>query len=103
MSLRARIQYLILDHLRVHSLQSSQGMELIDFDHFIHSEKRLTAWLKMILRCKPIVERYYTPWSYVRKTGFEDAFRSLDKLGSLHFNLPVDLAVKQLQEIHEAF
>ncbi|XP_003745877.1 RUN domain-containing protein 1 [Galendromus occidentalis] len=67
------------------------------------NEKRLTAWLKMILRCKPIVERYYAPWSYVRKTGFEDAFRSLEKLGSIHFNLPVDLAVKQLQEIHEAF
>lgn len=57
----------------------------------------------MILRCKPIVERHFAPWSYVRKTGFEDALRSLDRLSSIHFNLPVDLAVKQLQEMHEAF
>ncbi|XP_022695645.1 RUN domain-containing protein 1-like isoform X3 [Varroa jacobsoni] len=67
------------------------------------NEKRLVAWLKMILRCKPIVERHFAPWSYVRKTGFEDALRSLDRLSSIHFNLPVDLAVKQLQEMHEAF
>lgn len=67
------------------------------------NEKRLTAWLKMILRCKPIVERYYAPWSYVRKTGFEDAYRSIDRLTSHYFSLPVDLAVKQLQEIKDAF
>ncbi|OQR74749.1 RUN domain-containing protein 1-like [Tropilaelaps mercedesae] len=67
------------------------------------NEKRLVAWLKMILRCKPIVERHFAPWSYLRKTGFEDALRSLDRLTSIHFNLPVDLAVKQLQEMHEAF
>lgn len=67
------------------------------------NEKRLVAWLKLLFKCKPLVERYYVHWSYVRKTGFDDALRSLDRLAAFDFDLPVDLAVRQLQNIKDAF
>lgn len=57
----------------------------------------------MIFRYQPILEGFYQPWSYVAKTGFDDSFRCLEKLGELNFDLPVDLAVRQLQNIKDAF
>lgn len=65
--------------------------------------KLLNSWLKLILRCQPLLEMYYTDWSYVVKTGFEDAFASLDKLNQFQFHLPVDLAIRQLNDIKDAF
>lgn len=65
--------------------------------------KSLVPWLKLVLRCRPIVETFYTDWSYVAKTGFEDAFASLEKLNRFHFDLPVDHAVRKLNEIKDAF
>lgn len=35
--------------------------------------------------------------------GFQDAFHSLDRLTHVHFNLPVDLAVRQFQNMKDAF
>lgn len=35
--------------------------------------------------------------------GFEDALKSLDRLTQYDFDLPVDLAVRQLQGIKDAF
>lgn len=35
--------------------------------------------------------------------GFDDALRSLDKLTPIKFDLPTDLAVRQLSSITEAF
>ncbi|XP_059469249.1 RUN domain-containing protein 1 [Neocloeon triangulifer] len=65
--------------------------------------RKLVPWLRMIFRYQPILEGYYQPWSYVVKTGFEDSFHCLEKLGELNFDLPVDLAVRQLQNIKDAF
>ncbi|KAG8184229.1 hypothetical protein JTE90_013205 [Oedothorax gibbosus] len=67
------------------------------------NEKHLVQWLKLIYKTRVLLERFYQPWSYAAKTGFEDALKSLEKLGHLDFDLPVDLAVRQLQSIKDAF
>lgn len=67
------------------------------------NEKRLVLWLKLIYKTRVLLERFYQPWSYAVKTGFEDALKSLDRLSYLEFDLPVDLAVRQLQSIKDAF
>ncbi|CAM1306729.1 RUNDC1 (predicted) [Pycnogonum litorale] len=67
------------------------------------NEKKLVTWLKLLFRSRTIVENYYQPWSYVAKTGFEDSFKSLERLNKLKFELPVDLAVRQFQNIRDAF
>ncbi|KAL6424129.1 hypothetical protein ACFW04_009775 [Cataglyphis niger] len=64
---------------------------------------KLVIWLKLILQCQYLLENYYLSWSYVVKTGFQDAFHTLDRLTSYKFNLPVDLAVRQFQNIKDAF
>ncbi|KZC06911.1 PREDICTED: RUN domain-containing protein 1 [Dufourea novaeangliae] len=65
--------------------------------------KKLVAWLKLILQCQYLLENHYASWSYVVKTGFQDAFHTLDRLTSYKFDLPVDLAVRQFQNIKDAF
>jgi hypothetical protein len=65
--------------------------------------KMLVPWLKLILRCQALIEMHYVDWSYVVKTRCEDTFASLEKLNQFQFNLPVDLAVRQLNEIKDAF
>ncbi|XP_054707861.1 RUN domain-containing protein 1-like [Uloborus diversus] len=67
------------------------------------NEKRLVTWLKLIYKTRVLLERYYQPWSYAYKTGFEDVLKSLDRISHLDFDLPVDLAVRQLQSIKDAF
>uniref|UniRef100_T1J021 RUN domain-containing protein n=1 Tax=Strigamia maritima TaxID=126957 RepID=T1J021_STRMM len=67
------------------------------------NERKLVTWLRLIFRTRPLVENFYQPWSYVSKTGFEDSFRTLDKLSSFNFDLPVDLAIRQFQNIRDAF
>ncbi|KAK0161596.1 hypothetical protein PV327_010051 [Microctonus hyperodae] len=67
------------------------------------NSNKLVIWLKLILQCQYLLENHYTSWSYVVKTGFQDAFHSLDRLTHVHFNLPVDLAVRQFQNIKDAF
>ncbi|XP_074115481.1 RUN domain-containing protein 1 isoform X2 [Cotesia typhae] len=64
---------------------------------------KLVIWLRYILQCQYLLENYYTSWSYVVKTGFQDAFHTLDRLSSIRFDLPVDLAVQQFQNIKDAF
>lgn len=63
----------------------------------------LSQWLRLILRNPTIVNECYEKWSYTASTGFEDALRQLDRLSNLRFCLPTDLAVRQLQSIHDAF
>ncbi|XP_033342955.1 RUN domain-containing protein 1 [Megalopta genalis] len=65
--------------------------------------KKLVAWLKLILQCQYLLENHYASWSYVVKTGFQDAFHTLDRLTNYKFDLPVDLAVRQFQNIKDAF
>jgi len=55
------------------------------------------------MRTQGILEQYYAPWSYCAKTGFEDALRSLDKLSAINFDLPIDLAIRQFQNIKDVF
>ncbi len=35
--------------------------------------------------------------------GFDDAFRAIERLSIYAFNLPVNVAVKQFQDMNEAF
>ncbi len=65
--------------------------------------KMLLNWLQSIYRCRPLIEMYYESWSYAVRTGFEDTFKSIEKLNHYHFNLPVDIAIHQLQNIKDAF
>ncbi|XKL69016.1 hypothetical protein PGB90_006785 [Kerria lacca] len=65
--------------------------------------KMLVNWLQLIYRSKILIEMYYEPWSYTMKTGFEDTFKSLEKLSHYHFNLPINIAIHQLQNIKDAF
>lgn len=67
------------------------------------SESRLVQWLKLIVKSRSIIECCYFDWSYVVSTGFDDALRSLDRLTNIKFRLPTDLAVRQLQNISDAF
>jgi hypothetical protein len=65
--------------------------------------RKLVPWLRLVVRCQGLMEQYYQPWSYTAQTGFEDALRSLDKLSRVNFDLPVDLAIRQFQNIKDAF
>ncbi|XP_039297413.1 RUN domain-containing protein 1 isoform X1 [Nilaparvata lugens] len=65
--------------------------------------KTLVIWLRIILRSNSLIDQYYQPWSYVVKTGFEDSFRSLEKLSTCTFNLPVDSSIRPFQNIRHAF
>ncbi|KAF8782351.1 RUN domain-containing protein 1 [Argiope bruennichi] len=84
-------------------LKRSQDSHFKAFICTALNEKHLVHWLKLIYKTRMLLERYYQPWSYAVKTGFEDALKSLEKLGNFDFDLPVDLAVRQLQGIKDAF
>ncbi|KAJ2951691.1 hypothetical protein O0L34_g13852 [Tuta absoluta] len=64
---------------------------------------KLVIWLNIILKCRSLIDNYYSSTSYVVNTGFQDALQSLDRLTSHNFDLPVDLAVKQFQNIKDVF
>lgn len=64
---------------------------------------KLVVWLNHFFQCSPIIKTYYLSWSYVARTGFRDALQSLDALTNLNFDLPVDLAVQQFQNIKDVF
>ena len=69
------------------------------------------------------MEAFYEPWSYTASTGigitpignfanpilppsftgFDDSLQSLEKLSGIKFDVPIDLAVRQLKNISEAF
>jgi len=67
------------------------------------NKRKLIPWLKVILRNQTILETFYTNWSYVVKSGFDDAFRAIERLSMYVFDLPVDVAVKQFKDMNEAF
>ncbi|KAI1292666.1 RUN domain-containing protein 1 [Halotydeus destructor] len=67
------------------------------------NEGRLITWLKLVVKSRRIVETFYEPWSYVASTGFDDAFKSLEKLSAIKFHIPTDLAIRQLRNISDAF
>ena len=57
------------------------------------NQRKLIHWLRLILRNQNILESYYTPWSYVSKTGFDDGFKTLERLNTFMFDLQVDVAI----------
>ncbi|XP_004859348.1 RUN domain-containing protein 1 isoform X2 [Heterocephalus glaber] len=67
------------------------------------NEQRLVSWVNLICKSGPLLELHYQPWSYMARTGFESALTLLSRLSSLRFSLPVDLAVRQLKNIKDAF
>lgn len=67
------------------------------------NEKRLVSWVNLICKSGRLVENHYHPWSYMVSTGFESALNILSHLSNLRFSLPVDLAVRQLKNIKDAF
>ncbi|XP_046894397.1 RUN domain-containing protein 1 isoform X2 [Hypomesus transpacificus] len=67
------------------------------------NEQRLVSWLNLLCKSGPLVHPHYQAWSYMAQTGFEGALRILGRVSHLRFNLPVDLAVRQLKNIKDAF
>lgn len=67
------------------------------------SANRLVQWLNLIFQCQELVSTYYMEWSYVSHTGFRDALRTIDQLTKYKFDLPVDLAIRQFQNIKDVF
>uniref|UniRef100_A0AAG5CQ85 RUN domain-containing protein n=1 Tax=Anopheles atroparvus TaxID=41427 RepID=A0AAG5CQ85_ANOAO len=65
--------------------------------------QKLTQWLYLIFQSKELVSSYYSSWSYVANTGFRDALKTLDSLTQYHFELPVDLSVRQFKNIKDVF
>ncbi|KAG6453850.1 hypothetical protein O3G_MSEX008354 [Manduca sexta] len=64
---------------------------------------KLVIWLNIMLKCRSLIDSYYSATSYIVNTGFQDALQSLDRLTPYNFDLPVDLAVKQFQNIKDVF
>ena len=67
------------------------------------NENRLPTWLKLLFRTQSLIDNYYQDWSYVARTGFDDAIKALDRLSTINFKLPVDLAVRPFSNIKDAF
>merc|ERR1719210_781757 len=67
------------------------------------NKRKLIPWLRLILKNQTILETFYTSWSYVVKTGFDDAFRAIERLSMYVFDIPEDTAVKQFKDMNEAF
>lgn len=67
------------------------------------NEQRLVSWLNLLCKSGTLIHSHYQPWSYMAQTGFEGALRILGRLSHLKFSLPVDLAVRQLKNIKDAF
>ncbi|XP_065278690.1 RUN domain-containing protein 1 [Emys orbicularis] len=67
------------------------------------NEQRLVSWVNLICKSGALIQSHYQPWSYMANTGFESALNILSRLSNLKFNLPVDLAVRQLKNIRDAF
>lgn len=69
-----------------------------------HSSHKLVQWLNLIFQSHELISHYYTSWSYVAQTGFRDALKSIDQLSKYEFfDLPVDLAIRNLANIKDVF
>lgn len=67
------------------------------------NEKKLVTWLKLLFRTQFLVDYYYQDWSYVARSGFDDALKSLERLNTINFKLPADIAVRTFSQIKDAF
>lgn len=84
-------------------LKRSEDSHFKAFISMALNERKLVVWLKLLFRTQTLIDNYYQDWSYVARTGFDDALKSLDKLNSIPFKLPVDLAVRPFSNIKDAF
>ncbi|XP_064634006.1 RUN domain-containing protein 1-like isoform X4 [Lineus longissimus] len=84
-------------------LKRSEDSKLKAFICLGLNEKKLSTWLRLVLKNTTIVDYFYQPWSYTAKTGFEDALKSLSLLNHVNFNLPMDISVRKMQNIKDAF
>ncbi|XP_062591192.1 RUN domain-containing protein 1-like [Saccostrea cucullata] len=84
-------------------LKRSEDSHFKAFISLALNEKKLVVWFKLLFRTQTLIDSYYQDWSYVARTGFDDALKSLDKLNSIPFKLPVDLAVRPFSNIKDAF
>ncbi|KAL3842229.1 hypothetical protein ACJMK2_020268 [Sinanodonta woodiana] len=84
-------------------LKRSEDAHLKAFVSLSLNEKKLSTWLKLIFRTQALIDNYYQDWSYAARTGFDDAIKALEKLSSVPFHLPVDLAVRPFSNIKDAF
>jgi len=67
------------------------------------NKRKLVPWLRLILRNQTVTETMYQPWSYAVSTGFDDSFKLLERLSMYVFDLPVNIAVRQFEDMDEAF
>ncbi|XP_055356636.1 RUN domain-containing protein 1-like [Paramacrobiotus metropolitanus] len=94
----------IADILHVHGKLQRTPLTLMKaFVCSALNQKTLAPWLRLMYCTQPLVEDFYTPWSYAMKTHFEDACQSLDNLSPFDFHLPVDLAVRPFHALSDAF
>ncbi|XP_047124579.1 RUN domain-containing protein 1 isoform X2 [Hydra vulgaris] len=64
---------------------------------------RLAQWIRLVIRCPELVDNHYERWSYVIRTGFDEVLTTLEKLSSLTFFLPEDLAIRHLLKSSNEF
>lgn len=84
-------------------LKRSEDSHFKAFISLALNEKKLSTWLRLLFRTQSLVDNYYQDWSYVARTGFDDSIKALERLNSINFKLPVDLAVRPFSNIKDAF
>ncbi|KAM9209949.1 RUN domain-containing protein 1 isoform 2-T2 [Dugong dugon] len=99
-SLLTAIHMVLTDH---DPFKRSADSELKALVCMALNEQRLVSWVNLICKSGSLIEPHYQPWSYMAHTGFESALNLLSRLSGLKFSLPVDLAVRQLKNIKDAF
>ncbi|XP_078366538.1 RUN domain-containing protein 1-like [Oculina patagonica] len=67
------------------------------------NQKRLTHWCRLIAKSSSLVEEHYQSWSYVIKTGMDEALEHLERLNEYNYHIPEDLAIRHLTKINDAF
>lgn len=67
------------------------------------NQKRLTYWCRLIAKSSSLVEEHYQSWSFVLRTGMNEAIEHLERLNEYNFHLPEDLAIRHLTKINDAF
>ncbi|KAK2568381.1 RUN domain-containing protein 1 [Acropora cervicornis] len=67
------------------------------------NQRRLVHWCRLITKCSSLVEEHYQSWSFVLKTGMNEATEHLERLHEYNFHLPEDLAIRHLTKINDAF
>ncbi|CAH0560478.1 unnamed protein product [Brassicogethes aeneus] len=65
------------------------------------NNNKLSLWMNIIFQNGKLIKSCYLAWSYVSQTRFQDVLGNFDNLKKFNFNLPINLAVKQFEEIED--